>query len=90
MKDVHLVELGAGRNDLLDAELAELRLELAELLHQVILALVPELDRLNLCGRLRGNFGQQKCCGFPNHFDMGIGGDKSFGESAGRRGRGFP
>ncbi len=52
-RDVHLVELGAGRDNLLDAELAELRLELAELLHQVILALVPELDSLNLCGRLQ-------------------------------------
>lgn len=52
---VDLVELGAGRDDLLDAQLAELGLELAELLQQVILALVPELDSLNLCGRLRRN-----------------------------------
>lgn len=51
-KNVHLVQLGAGRDDLLDAELAELRLELTELLQEVLLALVPELDSLNLGGRL--------------------------------------
>ena len=48
----HLVQLGAGRGDLLDAELAELSLELAELLHQIILGLVPQLDRLDLARRL--------------------------------------
>lgn len=48
----HLVQLGAGRGDLLDAELAELGLELSELLCQIILALVPELDCLNLARRL--------------------------------------
>jgi hypothetical protein len=49
---LHLVQLAAGRNDLLDAQLAELSLELAELLHQIILALVPKLDCLNLGRRL--------------------------------------
>lgn len=48
----HLVQLAARRSDLLDAQLAELSLELAELLHQIILALVPELDGLNLARRL--------------------------------------
>src|SRR5699024_97828 len=48
----HLVQLGAGRDDLLDAELAQLGLELGELLRQIILALVPELDGLNLARRL--------------------------------------
>jgi hypothetical protein len=48
----HLVQLAAGRNDLLDAQLAELSLELAELLHQIILALVPKLDGLNFARRL--------------------------------------
>ena len=51
-ENVHLVELAARGNNLLDAELAELSLELAELLHQVILALVPELDSLNFSRRL--------------------------------------
>lgn len=59
--NVHLVELGARGDDLLDAELAELSLELAELLHEVILALVPELDSLNLAGRL--DVGQHMSCG---------------------------
>lgn len=49
----HLVELGARGGNLLDAELAELSLELAELLHQVILGLVPELDSLDLSRRLQ-------------------------------------
>lgn len=48
----HLVELAAGGGNLLDAKLAELSLELAELLHQIILALVPQLDRLDLARRL--------------------------------------
>lgn len=50
---LHSVQLGAGRSDLLDAQLAELGLELTKLLEQVILALVPQLDRLNLCRRLQ-------------------------------------
>lgn len=51
--DLHLVQLGAGRGDLLDAELTELGLELSELLGEIILALVPELDCLDLARRLR-------------------------------------
>ena len=49
----HLGQLGARRNDLLDAELAQLSLELSELLRQIILALVPELNSLNLARRLQ-------------------------------------
>lgn len=48
----HLVQLAAGRSDLLDAELAELSLELAELLRQLILVLAPERNRLDLARRL--------------------------------------
>lgn len=55
-KSSHLVQLGAGRDDLLDAELAQLGLELGELLRQIILALVPELDGLNLARRLITTF----------------------------------
>lgn len=39
--DVHLGELGARRDDLLDAKLAELSLELTELLDEILLALAP-------------------------------------------------
>lgn len=46
--DIHLVQLAAGGCDLLDTELAQLGLELAELLDQIILALVPELTGLDL------------------------------------------
>lgn len=52
-ESLHSVQLGAGRSDLLDAQLAKLGLELTELLEQIILALVPQLDRLNLCRRLQ-------------------------------------
>jgi len=45
---VDSVQLAAGRCDLLDTELAELSLKLAELLDQLVLVLGPELDRLNL------------------------------------------
>ena len=45
---VHLVKLGAGRGDLLNPELAELSLQLAELLGELILVLVPELASLDL------------------------------------------
>lgn len=51
-KNVHLVELAAGRDDLLDAELTQLGLELAEGLQQLILVLVPELAGLDLGSRL--------------------------------------
>lgn len=44
----HLVQLGAGGSDLLDAELTELSLELGELLGEVLLVLPPELTSLNL------------------------------------------
>jgi hypothetical protein len=44
----HLVQLGAGRGNLLDAELTELSLELSELLGEVLLVLPPELTSLNL------------------------------------------
>lgn len=53
MVNAHLVQLGARRGDLLDAELTELGLELSELLRQLILVLVPELAGLDLSGRLR-------------------------------------
>lgn len=46
--DIHLIQLAAGGCDLLDTELAKLALELAELLDQIILALVPELAGLDL------------------------------------------
>lgn len=39
--NVHLGKLGAGRNDLLDAKLAQLRLELTELLGELVLVLRP-------------------------------------------------
>jgi hypothetical protein len=39
--DVHLGELGARRDDLLDAELAQLRLELTQLLGELVLVLRP-------------------------------------------------
>ncbi len=39
--DVHLGELGARRDDLLDAKLAQLRLELTELLGELVLVLRP-------------------------------------------------
>lgn len=45
---IHLGELGTRGNNLLDAELTELGLELSELLNQVLLGLVPKLDALNL------------------------------------------
>lgn len=48
----HSVQLGAGRSNLLDAELTELGLELSELLCQIILVLAPERASLNLSGRL--------------------------------------
>ena len=50
--DSHLVELGAGRGNLLDAELTELGLELTKLLGQIILALIPQVDSLDLARRL--------------------------------------
>jgi len=50
--DIHLGELGAGRDDLLDAKLAQLRLELTELLGELLLVLGPQLASLNLAGRL--------------------------------------
>jgi len=39
--DVHLGELGTRRNDLLDAELTQLGLELTELLGELVLVLRP-------------------------------------------------
>jgi hypothetical protein len=39
--DVHFVELGARGDDLLDAKLAQLRLELTELLGELVLVLRP-------------------------------------------------
>lgn len=49
----HLVQLGAGRSDLLDAKLSELALELSELLRQIILVLAPERTSLDLARRLQ-------------------------------------
>lgn len=52
-KDVHPVELGRSTlRDLLDTKLAELSLQLIELLGEVVLALSPELSSLNLGARL--------------------------------------
>lgn len=48
---VDLVQLAAGRGDLLDAELTELGLELTKLLGQIILVLAPKGDGLDLSGR---------------------------------------
>lgn len=50
---VHLVQLSTRRGDLLDAELAELSLELAEGLGQILAVLRPQLAGLDLSGRLR-------------------------------------
>jgi hypothetical protein len=51
--NVHLGELSSGAtSDLLSAQLAELSLELTELLLQVILALSPEGTGLDFSGRL--------------------------------------
>ena len=46
--NVHLVELGAGRSDLLDPELAELGLQLTKLLGELVLVLPPQLAGLDL------------------------------------------
>lgn len=52
-KNVHPVELGRSTlRDLLDTKLAELSLQLIELLGEVVLALSPELSSLNLGARL--------------------------------------
>ncbi len=40
-ENIHLVELGARRNDLLDAKLAELSLQLTKLLGEIVLVLGP-------------------------------------------------
>lgn len=48
---LHPVQLGTRRGDLLDAELAQLSLELSELLDELILALGPQGTGLDL-GRL--------------------------------------
>lgn len=53
MYNVHPVELGRSTlGDLLDTKLAELSLQLIELLGEVVLALSPELSSLNLGARL--------------------------------------
>lgn len=49
----HLVQLGSGGGDLLDAQLAELGLQLAEGLGELVLVLGPQLAGLDLCGRLQ-------------------------------------
>lgn len=51
-RDLHPVQLGTRRGDLLDAELAQLRLQLSELLDELVLALGPQGTGLNLGGRL--------------------------------------
>ena len=48
---VDSVQLSPGGSNLLNAQLAELRLELAERLQQVLLALAPESTSLDLRGR---------------------------------------
>lgn len=50
---LHPVQLGTRRGDLLDAELAQLSLELSELLDELVLALGPQGTGLNLGGRLQ-------------------------------------
>lgn len=50
--DVHLVELGARRDDLLDAKLTQLSLQLTELLGELVLVLGPESAGLDLSRRL--------------------------------------
>jgi hypothetical protein len=53
----HLGELGSvATSDLLGAELAELSLELAELLLQVLLGLSPEGSSLDFSGRLEQRY----------------------------------
>ena len=49
---LHSVQLATGGGDLLDAELAEVGLELGQSLDELFLALVPELAALNLGSRL--------------------------------------
>jgi len=49
---VDSVQLATGGGDLLDAELAEVGLELGQSLDELFLALVPELAALNLGSRL--------------------------------------
>jgi hypothetical protein len=51
--DEHLCELGCGTaGDLLDAQLAQFSLQLAELLLQVLLVLGPQRTSLDFSGRL--------------------------------------
>ena len=57
--NVHPVQLGARRGDLLDAELAQLSLELSELLDELVLALGPQGTGLNLGGGLDGVLARQ-------------------------------
>lgn len=52
VSSLHLVQLGAGRSNLLDAELAEFSLELTELLGQLLLVLAPKLGSLDFSRRL--------------------------------------
>lgn len=52
-RNLHPVQLGTRRGDLLDAELAQLSLELSELLDELVLALGPQGTGLNLGGRLQ-------------------------------------
>jgi hypothetical protein len=49
---VHSVQLRSRRSDLLNSQLAKLRLQLAQLLEQIVLVLGPEGPRLDLAGRL--------------------------------------
>lgn len=49
----HPVQLGTRGGNLLDAQLAELRLELTKGLGEIILVLRPQLAGLNLAARLR-------------------------------------
>ena len=52
-QNAHLGELGSGStSDLLGAELAELSLQLAELLLEILLVLGPEGTSLDFSGRL--------------------------------------
>ena len=52
VSNLHLVELGAGPgDDLLDAQLPQLRLEFSQLLDEVILVLGPQQTGLDLCCR---------------------------------------
>jgi hypothetical protein len=56
-RDVHSVQLGTRRVDLLDSELTQVGLKLAQLLEQILLALAPKSTGLDLRCGLQANYG---------------------------------